>query len=392
MSGLEKRTILLNTLFNFGAVLVSLFISVYLYVYTNSIPIMCLQVICRIGMFPLFFSLAYRMSLKCRLGVTYTIGLVLITLSLIYTLVIGERFAAYPYLVVGQAMIYGTGEGFFWYSTNTSNQIIPTRESRNVFLSRNGIFSNAAGILAPMFSSVILAFSGTETEGYRRILLCITAVFMLVSLVGFSINKRPEDSEGCLKETLFLGRKDGRIRKFYESYFVYGLVNGMSLGLINLMIFRAVGSGNTYSRLQILFSLITVSGFYLIRYLFAWGRLSFTFKFGAAIRVAALVILALVPNTAGAVIHGILYAASNVFFDNCVSFISGYVIDDYPRQKSALVVTREIMLSMGRILSMTVVIAFYFLFPGDIYLVAAPILLSLTAIAAERMLLSCMKG
>ena len=389
MSGLEKRTVLLNTLFNFGAVLVSLFISVYLYVYTKSIPIMCLQVICRIAMFPLFFSLAYKMSLRCRLGVTYTIGLVLITLSLVYTLVIGERFAIHPYLVVGQAMIYGTGEGFFWYSTNTSNQIIPTRESRNLFLSYNGIFSNTAAILAPVFSTVILSLTETETEGYRVILYSITAVFALVSCVAFSIGKRTEDREDCLKESFLLAGKDERIRKFYLSYIIYGLVNGMSLGLINLMIFRAVGSGNTYSRLQILFSLTTVSGFYVIRYLFAWGRVSMTFKVGAAIRVAAIAVLALVPNTAGAVIHGILYAASNVFFDNCVSFISGFLIDDYPRQKSALVVTREVMLSIGRIASMLLVLLFYRLLPGEAYLVVTPILLSLAAIWTERLLLSC---
>lgn len=391
MTGTEKKTVLLNSLFNFGGVLVSLFISVFLYVYTNSIPIMCLQVICRISVFPLFFSLAYKVSLKHRLGLTYSTGLVLIILSLVFTLAIGERFAVYPFLVIVQAMIYGMGEGFFWYSANTSNQIVPTRESRNVFLSYNGVFSNIAGIAAPVFSTAVLSVSRTEIQGYRLILLCITVVYIFVSFVAFSINKRTEDTEDCLKETFKLGFTDKRIRTLYLSYLVYGLVNGMSLGLINLMIYRAAGSGNTYSRLQILFSLISVSGFYFIRYLFAWGRLKSTFKAGAALRVAAVLILVIMQNITGAVIHGVLFAASNVFFDNCVSFISGFVLDDYPRQKSALVVTRETMLSCGRILSMTFMLLFYMVLPGDMYLTVTPVLLSLAAIAAERMLIRCSK-
>ncbi|MCQ2401324.1 MAG: hypothetical protein MJ059_05315 [Lachnospiraceae bacterium] len=391
MSGLEKRTVLLNTLNNFGAVLVSLFISVYLFVYTNSIPVMCLQVIARIAMFPFFFSLAYKVSLKAKLAVTYTIGLVFITLSLVYTLMIGERFATRPLLVVVQAMIYGSGEGFYWYSANTSNQIVPTRESRNVFLSYNGIFCNVAGILAPVFSTVVLSMYQSETEGYRMILLCITAIFVLVSFVAFSINKRVEDAEDCLRETFRLGRTDRRVRDLHTSYFIYGLVNGMSLGLINLLIFRAAGSGSTYSKLQIFFALVTVSGFSLIRYLFAWGRLNATFKIGAFLRVAAILVLVIFPSVSGAIVHGVLFAASNVFFDNCVAFISGYVLDDYPRQKSALVVTREVMLSFGRIASMGVMLLFYRILPGDLYLTVAPVILSLAAILTERKMIKCMK-
>lgn len=391
MSGLEKKTVLLNALFNFGAVLVSLFISVYLFVYTGSIPIMCLQVIARIAMFPLFFSTAYKLSLKVKLGVTYTIGLVLITMSLLYTIIIGERFAAHPYLVVGQAMIFGAGEGFYWYSTNTSNQIIPTRESRNVFLSCNGIFSNVAGILAPVFSTVVLALYSSETEGYRTILICITVIYAFVSFIAFSINKRTEDTEDCLKETFLLIRTDRRMKGMHISYFVYGLINGMSLGLINLLIYRAAGSGNTYSRLQVLFALITVSGFYCIRYLFAWGRLKAAFTAGTVLKLVSILVLVVYPNITGAVIHGILFAVSNVFFDNSVAFISGYIIDDYPRQKSAIVVTREIMLSCGRILSMLVMLIFYRILPGDMYLTAAPVLLSLAAIVTEKKMLKSMK-
>lgn len=391
MTGLEKRTVLLNTLFNFGAVLVSLFISVYLYVYTDSIPIMCLQVICRIMMFPVFFTVAYKLSLRVKLGVTYTIGLVLITLSLVYTLWVGERFAAHPFLVCGQAVIYGIGEGFFWYSTGTSNQIIPTNESRNVFLSFNGIAGNVAGILAPVFSTVVLSLYESETEGYRMILICISAIFAMVSFVAFTINKRTEDTEDCLKETLKLGRTDKKIKALHSAYFIYGLVNGMSLGLINLMIFRAAGSGGTYSKLQVLFAFITVGGFFLIRYLFAWGRLRPAFRMGAAMRIASVLILVFVPNVAGAIIHGILFAASNVFFDNSISLIVGFLLDEYPRQKSALVVTREIMLSMGRILSMTVMIVSYWVLPGEMYLTVTPVLLALTAIATERLFIRCIR-
>lgn len=391
LSAIEKKTITLNTLFNFSGVLVSLFVSVYLYVYTKSIPVMCLRTVFWMSVIPLGYSLAYKVSLRHSIGFTYTVGLVLYTVALVFILLAGELLARYPALIMLQAMVYGMGDAFYWYSANTCNQTVPTGESRNAFLSCNGLLCNIAGLAAPFFSTVVLSVSDSELAGYRVILACIVAIFMIVSLIAFSIRKHTEDTEDRLKDTFRLCVEDQRLKRLCLSYLSYGLVNGLALCLLGLMIYRAVGSGNTYSRVQILFSLIAVAGFYLIRYLFAWGRLKVTFRIGTILRVLSIVILVVFPNLAGAIVHGILITVSNVFFDNSIAFIIGFVLDDYPGQKSALIVAREIMLAFGRIGSMLVVLAFYLLLPGEMYLTVAPVLLSLAAVLTERILIKCWK-
>lgn len=391
LSGTEKRAIALNSLYNFGAALVALFVSVYIYVYTRSIPVMCLRTIVWMAMIPVFYRAAYRISLRRSVSSTFTIGLSLITVSLVFALFAGELFKDHPVLIMLQAAVYGAGDAFYWYSAHTCTQIVTTGKRRNVFLSYNGLLCNVAAIAAPVFSTSVLSASDSELAGYKLILASIIVVFVIVILIAFSINIHPEDTEDRLEEVFHLSSADKRIRKFYTSFFTYGLVNGLGLSLLSLLIFRAAGSGNAYSRMQILFYLITVLGFYLVKYLFSGGFLAVTFKAGAAFRVAAILLLVVMPNFTGAVIHGVLAAVSNVFFDNSISYIAGNLIDSFPGQKSALIAARESMLAFGRIASMVIVLMFYFLLPGDAYLTAAPAILSLAAIVTERMLLSCRK-
>lgn len=388
LSGIEKRTIALNSLYNFGAALVSLFVSVYIYVYTESIPAMCLRTIVWMAMIPVFYPAAYRFSLKHSVSSTFTIGLSLITASLVYTLFAGELFGEHPVLIMLQAIVFGAGDAFYWYSSYTCIQTVTTGKNRNVFLSYNGFACNIAAIAAPVFSTALLSASGNELAGYRAILGSIIAVYVIVILIAFSINIHTEDREDRLKDVAKLCSTDNRIRKLYASFFAYGLVNGLGLCLLSLLIFRAAGSGNAYSRMQVLFYLITISGFYLVKYLFAKGRLEATFKTGAILRVGAVTLLVIMPNLAGAVIHGIMFAASNVFFDNSISYIAGNVIDSYPGRKSALIAARESMLAFGRIVSMVIVLLFYLSVPGEAYLTIAPVILSLAAVVTERMMLS----
>ena len=76
MNKLEKRTIFLNTLFNLASALMSAFVSVYLYVYTDSLVIMTIYTIIRIGLFPISFILGSKISKKVPFPYTYALGLI----------------------------------------------------------------------------------------------------------------------------------------------------------------------------------------------------------------------------------------------------------------------------------------------------------------------------
>lgn len=385
VSNLEKRTIALNTVFNFGSVLVANFISVYLYVYTKSIPMMSLYIIVRIGLFPLFFALGYHLSKKYAFTLTYILGLSLITLALVYALLAGPLFEINPYYVLVAAAIVGSGEGFYYFSANTCNQIVSKTETRNEFFSYNGIFNNITSLLAPVYATFMLSISLDEMTGYKRILMTIIVVFIIVIGFAFKINKRSEDKGSSLLKALSL--KDKTWRDHNIAVFIYGLRNALELNTINLLIYNASKNGTTYSKLNVVFSIITIVTFRVLIKLVNRENMDKAFKIGVLIKIVSTLLLIFVPNMIGAIAYGVLNALATVFYDNSYNVLSANIIGLYRNEMTSRVVARETYLSLGRCLAMAFIILCYILLPEDMYLQVSVLLLAFTPIFVERILI-----
>lgn len=385
MSKLEKWTISLNTVFNFGSVLVANFISVYLYVYTKSIPMMSLYIIVRIGLFPLFFALGYQLSKKHTFTLTYIFGLSLITLALVYALLAGPLFEINPYYVLVAAAIVGSGEGFYYFSANTCNQIVSKTETRNEFFSYNGIFNNITSLLAPVYATFILSNSIDDMTGYKKILVTIIIIFIIVIGFAFKINKRSEDKNSSLLKALSL--KDKTWRDHNVAVFIYGLRNALELNTINLLIYNASKTGTTYSRLNVVFSIITIVTFRVLIKLVNRENLDKAFKIGVLIKIVSTLLLIFIPNMIGAISYGILNALATVFYDNSYNVLSANIIGLYKDEMTSRVVARETYLSLGRCIAMAFIILCYALLPEDMYLQVSVLLLAFTPIFVERILI-----
>lgn len=386
MSKLEKRTIILNTIFSFGSTLVSNFIAIYLYIYTNSIPLMCLYIIVRISMFPIFFTLGSKIVKKYPFTLTYTIGLALITVALIYALVGGKLFEQNPYYVLIAAAIIGTGEGFYYLSANTCNQIVSTVETRSTFLSFNGMFTNITTLLAPIYASFILSLNTNEMIGYRKMLVTIIIVFIIVISVALSMNKRSEDKDSHIHKVLYV-KDDKQWRDHNLAVLFYGLRDGLGLNTINLLLYNAAGSGGIYSRLSILFSLITIITYRTIKRFLVRDKIDRTFKLGVLLKIAGTYSLIFFPNIPGAIVYGVINAFAAVLYDNSYNYLSATIIGRYPKEMTARVVVRETYLSISRCSSMLFVIICYKLLNESIYLQIAVFILTLSTIPVERILL-----
>jgi len=385
MNKLEKRTIILNTIFSFGSALVSNFVSIYLFIYTKSIPMMCLYIIIRIGMFPIFFIVGSKLVKKHPFTLTYTIGLTLITLALVYALTGGPLFEANPYYVLIAAAIIGCGEGFYYLSANTCNQIVSTVETRSKFFAFNGMFTNMTSLLSPIYASFILSLNADEMLGYRRMLVTIIAIFIIVIGVALSMNKRSEDQDSHISKVMIT--KDKQWQDHNKAVFFYGLRNSLELNTISLLLYKAAGSGGVYSKLNILFTFITIGSYRVINKFLTKDKIDRTFKIGVAIKTISTYILVFVPSLTGAIIFGVSNAFATVLYDNSYNYLSATVIGRYPKEMTARVVVRETYLSASRCLSMLFIIACYKLLPESIYLQVSVPILALATIPVERILL-----
>ena len=386
MSGQEKRTIILNSIFNFGSSLVSNFISVYLYIYTNSIPMMCLYIICRISMFPIFFILGSKIVKKHSFTITYTLGLILITCALIYALMAGELFAQNPYYVLIAAVIIGMGEGFYWFSSNTCNQLVSSIETRATFLSYNGFFNNITSLFAPAFATLMLSTSIDEMSGYKKILITIIIVFVFVIIAALSINPKPEENESNIKEALLI-KNDKQWKDHNLAVLFYGLRDGLGLNTISLLVYNAAGGSNTYSKLNILFSIITILTYRVINRFLQRDKIDKTMKLGVLLKIISTYSLLYFPSVAGAIVYGVGNAFAAVLYDHSYSYLSAAIIGRYEGEMTARIVAKETCLSISRCCSMLFVLICYKYLPENIYLYVSVTILTLSTIPVERIML-----
>lgn len=376
----------MNSIFCFGSSLVSMFITVYLYIYADSIPLMSLYIIVRIGLFPVFFILGNQLVKKYPFSLTYFLGLSMISIALVITLFGTSLFESNPYYVLLVAAIMGSGEGFFYFSQNTCNQIVSSAESRARFLSYNGFLNNTFSLMSPVVASIILARTVDELSGYRIILVIIIVVFIVVLLMSLKMNIRSKDTDISLKKAF--DNKDKMWRDHNLAVIFYGFRNALELNTISILVYNAAGNGGAYSKLQVLFSFILIISYRVIGRMLSRDNITKTFKTGVVLKILCLLVLIVMPNTTGAIIYGISNALASVYYDNSYNYLSANIICRYEGEMTARVVVRETYLSLSRCLAMGFIILCFKVLPSNIYLQVATVIISLSPIMVEKILIA----
>lgn len=385
MSKLETRTILLTSLFNIASSLVSSFVSVYLFVYADSLVIMALYTIIRISLFPPFFIIGSKIAKKMPFTVTFAIGLCLITCSLAYALTATRLFEINKYFVLIAAFITGIGEGFYYFSSNTCVQIVSTPETRARFFSYFGTFGNISNFIAPFIATFIISSAHNDMLGYRRILYLTVCIYIVVVCIAITLHKKSDDRDVKLSECFKL--TDEKWRGHQIGVFFYGLHNSLSLILINLIVFKAAGTGGSYSKLQTFFALFTALSYFLVTRRLDRKNINGIFNVGVILKSSATIVLVLLNNVYGAIYYGVVNALAQAFYDNSYNYLSACAIGRFPEEMTARVVARETVLSISRCIGMAFIILCSKLMSEDIYLKVSVITLSLAPIVVNRILL-----
>lgn len=388
MNKLEKRTVLLNAVFNLSSTFSSLFLNVYLFVYAKSLPLMCVYTIIRISLFPLFFILGSKIIKKHSYSLTFIVGIIFIASSLSYALLATDLFEINPNYILIAAFLTGIGEGLYWFSSNACNQIVSSPDSRAKFLAFTGIFNNIGSLAAPFIANFIINNSNNDMEAYRFILMIVFVLYIIVSIISILINPSSK-SEVSLRESFIL--KDKMWRDHCIAVVIYGLRNSLGLVLTGLLVYNAASNGDLYSKLQSLFAVITIIFFFISTKTLSRRFIKITFIFGVICAIGSMCVLVLFNNIYGAIFFGVTNALCVCSYDNSYNYFSANIISKYIDDMVGRVVARETFLSIGRCLGMGLIVLFYYIFPGDLYLKVSVILLSLSCIFVYTLLIKYKK-
>lgn len=384
MTKTEFKLVLINGLFNFANVLSTSFVSVFIYTYTQSLVMMSIYTIIRIGLFPFFFTIGGKLVRKLPYAVTFTSGLLFLTAMMIFILLGQELFVQNVNYVYIAAVLYGVGEGLYWFSVNNSNQIAPLPSHRGDYLANIGIFNNITSIVAPVTSSLILGFIASQTIGYY-VIFALVIVFYIV-IIAISITLKVENKETrnfSVLKNLKLSRKDMNWVMIQSATFFYGFQNSLSLTLTNLMIFDATGgSDSLYSNLLVFFSIAAIVSFYIMRQKMNDKNMFMFFRIGLFFIVTSCLVLVYMENVAGAIYYGLANALGTALYGNpySLSMLNAIAVYDQKENVAGRVIAKETAMSIGRCTGMAMIVLFYFVIGEPYYMQVAVTICSLTPI------------
>ena len=373
----EKIVLIITAVYTLAATMATTFINVYLFDYTNSYIVLNIYQMVRLGMLGIVAVISAKLSYRLRMSVTLTIGLICITLSVMVLLILQERVAdnmLYVYLI---ALIWGSGEGFFWISLNTLNQLITSPVTRGNYLGVNGAVTNIATILAPLFSAQILAMYTIEIDGYYMMFKFVIVMFILISILSMLIKSPVEKKTFSVIKTIFEGRHDLQWNYVIRTQFCWGVRDAAVMSLTGILIYQAVGNGTAYGRLLAVFAIVATISNYIVGKIVRKNNRIFYLAIGATGLFISGMSLVVIPGIAGAITHGMLANLFFAFMSIPYSIIAMNIISDYMKNENVIGRTtcREVMTATGRVFGLAILVLIITLFDGTTGLKAALIVL-----------------
>lgn len=375
----EKLIISISAIFALSNVLSSLFLNVYLFIYTESLISMAIYTSIRLILFPPSEIMAARIAKKWGYTFPIMFGLMMIMACLIFTLYVGDGFAVHPNLVYVVAMMSGIGEGSYYVCINTLNQKCTTIESRANFLTIAGVLGNLGSMVGPFISTYILSISADDIAGYSMIFKLILVFYLIILIICCFLKVEKEEHELKVLPVMNI-KKDLDWCYCCVLSFINGVRDVFPLALSGLMVYQATGNdGEIYSQLLSVFSVITVFSYaYLKRYLNSskWLKM---YNIGAVITAVSMLAMVVFNNIFGAILYGVCNALSAGTFTNPFSFDTMNVLGKYHDSIMSRMIAKEIYLTLGRVGAMLLVVALSFVLP-DAYLTIGAVLAALSPI------------
>lgn len=375
MTKTESKLVLINGIFNFANVLSTSFVSVFIYTYTQSLVMMSIYTIIRIGLFPFFFTIGGKTVRKYPYSLTIASGLFFLTIMMIYILAAQGLFEKEPLFVYIAAIFYGVGEGLYWFSVNNSNQIAPLPEHRGDYLANVGIGNNITSIIAPVISSLILGFVTNQMYGYYGIFALVIICYIIITIISLTLNIENKGTRDFkVVRHIIPNTKDKNWLMIQSSTFFYGFQNSLSLTMTNILIYNATGgSDSLYSNLLIFFSIAAIASFYIMRQKMNETNMFRYFKIGLFFIVTSALALVFFENVWGAIYFGLTNALGTALYGNPynLSMLNSIAVYDKKENVAGRVIAKETAMSIGRCTGMAMIVLCYFVFGEPNYMTIA---------------------
>ena len=353
----EKLLLIILCVYTLATSMVTTFANVYLLTYAKSLVVMSIYSLIRYGTLGVFALFSAKLSTKIRMSYSLTIGLVLITSAVLFLLNVKERIGVDMYLIYLIGFIWGGGEGFFWVTVNSLQQMITRIESRGYYLGINGVLCNAATIIAPLLSAFILSLGKEEIQGYYLLFQLAIAIFICIAILSFFLQAAGVGRKFKMMDSFTSIKQDLHWRYIMLAQFFWGFREAATLSLTGLLIYSAIGNGTEYGRWLSLFAVLaTISNYFCGRVVKKKNRINLLTIGALGIFISGVALL--LGNRTGAAIHGVMHYSFLAWAATPFSVISMNVVSEYAQRENLVgrTLAREIVIACGRMVGLSIII------------------------------------
>ncbi|WP_072333650.1 MFS transporter [Thermoactinomyces sp. DSM 45891] len=314
------------------------------------------------------FIFAGWLTKKVDRVIAIRLGVAIQALFYLTVLFLGTSAADYVVLL---GFFIGVGSGFYWLAFNVLYFEITERENRDYFNGISGLTNSLAGIIAPVLSGWIITRINHFT-GYRIIFWISLGIFIVAVIMSFFLKARSSRGSYRLKEVLRIARNRGTKWHWINlAMLVQGVREGVFVFITGLLVYLTARSEFTLGTFYTVCNLVSLIAYYFAgKWMTPERRIKAMFVGAIALGLCFLPYLFLL-NTWSMFVFGIGIFLFFPFYYNPILSIVFDVIgekDENVALRVEYVVSRELALNMGRIISVLGFIIWVSYYPDLIHL------------------------
>lgn len=342
-----------------AAALSTVFVSVYLWVNSHDLTVICRHYLVLYSVVPVVFMLAgWYSQARDRVHV-YRAGLILHAVFYATLLLLRERSVEYAGWL---GALLGVTWGTFWVGANTFNFDVTTAGKREYFFGLMQTINAGVSLLAPLLSGAIIKYSSVPAEGYHRVFAIVLGLFVTSLVISLLIPPDNVRRPFKIRRALFPGpdQRDWRLMMLVAasltgSYTFFPILLGV-LMYVQTANELSVGGYGTFQ------ALATLVAAWLVGRMVTPGNRRRFMWWGVATLVAAGVVMLFRLNMATLLLFGLLRSISRPLFGVPHASLNLDIIEDSaeePAQRIEYLCAWEVALAAGRVSMMALLWVVY---------------------------------
>ena len=349
LSRAARTAIFIATGFSFSSAVSTVFVSMYLYRWLDSIAALTVFNLGQFFLMPPAFILAALVARRFGNRSSLILGLGLFVAFYGLLVVLGAESSRH---LIALGVLSGLASGFFFFPYNIIVARIADESDKGRFFGLGGALGSAAMAVAPLLSTLAISLAPRAEVGYSYLFLSIVAVTVAMTAAAFYLPN--ERSPGRLDIRRHLrAQGDGRWSFALWSSFASGIRDGASWSVMSILILQAAGSETAAGYLAIAFAVLGIGSNYAVGKLLSPRRYSVLWGWGSLVALASALVIVLMPSFAGAVLSGSLWKLGETLVFLPFMAANYGILGRYMRVEGSISgrnIAAEIYLNVGRVI------------------------------------------